>query len=43
MKKETISLPPDVNPPQIKGDQSYTVFDVEGKPVTFTPSFHVSP
>ena len=42
MKKETISLSLELNPPIIKGDKSYTVFDVEGNPETFTPCFHVS-
>ena len=42
MKKETISLSLELNPPIIKGDKSYTVFDVEGNPEMFTPCFHVS-
>jgi len=42
IKKETISLSLEMNPPVIKGDRSYTVFDVEGKPEQLTPSFHVS-
>ena len=42
LKKEAVSLSLDMNPPIIKGDKSYTVFDVEGNPETFTPSFHVS-
>ena len=29
------------NPP-IKGSRPYVIFDVTGKPVSFTPSFHVS-
>jgi len=43
LKKETISLSLEMNPPIIKGDKSYTVFDVEGNSELFTPSFHVSP
>ncbi|KAF8809712.1 hypothetical protein BYT27DRAFT_7222307 [Phlegmacium glaucopus] len=39
VKKEEISLPLETNPP-IKGNRSYTVFDVTGKPESFTPSFH---
>ena len=42
MKKEIISLSLELNPPIIKGDKSYTVFDVEDSPETFTPCFHVS-
>lgn len=42
VKKETISLSLELNPPIIMGDKSYTVFDVEGNPEMFTPSFHVS-
>jgi hypothetical protein len=42
MKKESISFSLDINPPIIKGKKSYTVFDVEGNPESFTPSFHVS-
>ena len=41
VKKEEISLPVEANPP-IKGNRSYTVFDVTGQPKSFTPSFHVS-
>lgn len=41
MKKEIISLPHETNPP-IKGNKSFTVYDVEGNPESFTPSFHVS-
>lgn len=40
MKKESISLPLEANPP-IKGNRSFTVYDVEGNPKSFTPSFHV--
>ena len=40
VKKEKISLPLEMNPP-IKGNRSYTVFDVTGKLESFTPSFHV--
>jgi hypothetical protein len=42
IKKETISLSLETNPPIIKGGKPYTVFDVKGKPESFTPSFHVS-
>ena len=42
IKKESISFSLEINPPIIKGEKSYTVFDVEGNPESFTPSFHVS-
>ncbi len=38
---ESISLETATNSP-VKGNRSYTVFDVNGEPVSFTPSFHVS-
>ena len=41
VKEEEISLPLRANPP-IKGNKSYTFFDVTGEPKLFTPSFHVS-
>ena len=41
VKEEEISLPLKANPP-IKGNRSYTAFDVTGTPRSFTPSFHVS-
>jgi hypothetical protein len=41
-KKEMISLPLETSP-QIKGNKSYKVFDVMGRPESLTPSFHVSP
>ena len=42
IKKESISFSLDINPPIIKGGKLYTVFDIEGNPELFTPSFHVS-
>jgi hypothetical protein len=42
VKKEEISLPLETDPPVIKGNRSYTIFDVTGKPESLTPSFHVS-
>ena len=40
IKKESISLPLEMSP-LIKGNRSVTVYDVEGNPKSFTPSFHV--
>jgi len=41
VKREEISLPLEVNPPIDRGI-TYTIFDVTGQPVSFTPKFHVS-
>ena len=40
VKKEEISIPLETTP-LVKGDISYTVFDVTGAPKALTPSFHV--
>ena len=40
-EEESVSLEIATNPP-VKGNRSYTIFDVTGEPVSFTPSFHVS-
>lgn len=44
MKKEPISLLAETSQmtPLIRGDRLYTIYDVEGKPESVTPSFHVS-
>jgi len=40
VKKKQISIPLETTP-LVKGDRSYTVFDVTGEPKAVTPSFHI--